>query len=160
MNRRDVNSETGPAWQQSALAPTSGRAEPGIAISLPTRKLALKKVAPEGIAMKLENLPIGAIDWSCVSPVVEAGETGTAASRIQNLGDITLRVVAYSGGFAGNHWCAKGHIVYVISGNLIIEHEDGSRTALCAGMTWHTPDDQAATHRVRCESGATVFIVD
>jgi len=110
--------------------------------------------------MKLENLPIGAIDWSCVAPVVEAGETGTAASRTCNLADITLRIVTYSGGFRANHWCAKGHIVYVISGSLIIEHEDGSATALSTGMTWHASDDHAVTHRVRCASGATVFIVD
>lgn len=110
--------------------------------------------------MKLENLRIGAIDWSNVPAVVQAGETGTAAARTCNLGDIRLRLVAYSRGFKADHWYAKGHIVYVISGNLQIEHEDETCTALSSGTSWHAPDDAGSPHRVLCESGATVFIVD
>ena len=110
--------------------------------------------------MKLENVPNGAIDWSGVLAVVEAGETGTATVRTRNLGDIKLRLVTYSGGFRADHWCAKGHIVYVISGSLVIEYEDETRTVLSAGTSWHAPDDVGAAHRVQCESGATVFIVD
>jgi hypothetical protein len=110
--------------------------------------------------MKLENLPIGAIDWSRTAAVIQPGETGTAGSRTCNLGDITLRLVIYSRGFKANHWCAKGHIVYVVSGSLIIEYEDETRTMLGTGTSWYAPDDSGPAHRVLCESGATVFIVD
>jgi quercetin dioxygenase-like cupin family protein len=110
--------------------------------------------------MKLANFPIEATDWSSVPAVVQLGETGTASVRTHNLGDITLRIVAYSSGFKADHWCAKGHVVYVISGSLVIEYEDQTHTALSAGMSWHAPDDANPPHRVLCEAGATVFIVD
>lgn len=110
--------------------------------------------------MKLANLSIGAIDWSNVTAFVQPGETGTAVIQARNLGDITLRIVAYSRGFKADHWCAKGHIVYVISGSLVMEYEDQTRTALSEGMSWHAPDDAGPPHRVLCEAGATVFIVD
>lgn len=109
--------------------------------------------------MKLEDLPIGAIDWSCIPAVVYAGENGTAAARSRILGGITLRVVAYSGGYMADHWCAKGHILHVISGSLVIEHEDETRTTVSTGMSWHAPDG-AVAHRVLCDSGATVLIID
>ena len=110
--------------------------------------------------MKLENIPIGVIDWSRVPAVIQTGETGTATSRTCDLGNITLRLVVYSSGFAADHWCNKGHIVYVISGSLVIEHEDETRTELSTGKSWHAPDDAKSPHRVLCESGATVFILD
>jgi hypothetical protein len=110
--------------------------------------------------MKLANFPIGAINWSTVPAVVQPGETGTAEVQTCNLGDITLRIVAYGPGFKADHWCAKGHMAYVISGSLVIEYEDQTRTALSAGMIWHSPDDANPPHRVLCEAGAAVFIVD
>jgi hypothetical protein len=110
--------------------------------------------------MKLENLPIGVIDWSRVPAVIQAGETGTATARTCDLGNITLRLVVYSSGFKADDWCNKGHIVYVISWSLVIEHVDETRTALSTGKSWHAPDDAKSPHRVLCEAGATLFIVD
>ncbi len=110
--------------------------------------------------MKLENIPIAAINWARVPAVVQAGETGTATARTRNLGDIQLRLIDYSGGYKADHWCTKGHILHVIAGNLIIEHEDQSQTPLTPGTTWHAADDAAPAHRVLCESGASVLIVD
>jgi len=66
----------------------------------------------------------------------------------------------YGAGYRADHWCAKGHIVHVIAGDLVIEHRDGRRFALGPGMSWHAPDDAGPRHRVLCETGATVFIVD
>lgn len=110
--------------------------------------------------MKLENFSIAAINWAKVPVVVQAGETGSAAARTRNLGDIQLRLIDYSVGYKGDHWCIKGHILHVIAGNLIIEHEDQSKTTLTTGTTWHAADGVAPAHRVLCESGASVLIVD
>jgi hypothetical protein len=110
--------------------------------------------------MKLENIPMAAIDWSGAPAIVEAGETGTATARTRDLGDIRLRLVDYSGGYKADHWCVKGHIIYVIAGSLVIEHEDQTRSALKAGTSWHAADGARPAHRVLCESGARVFIVD
>jgi hypothetical protein len=110
--------------------------------------------------MKLENLPIGAIDWSVVPAVVQPGESGTASARTRDLGAVKLRLVEYGAGYRADHWCAKGHLVHVVAGGLVIEHQDGRRFALGPGMSWHAPDDAGPPHRVLCDHGATVFIVD
>ena len=110
--------------------------------------------------MKLDGLPIGAIDWRGVEAVGHPGETGSAAARARDLGGVQLRIVQYGAGYRADHWCAKGHIVHVLAGDLVIEHDDGRRFPLTAGMTWHAPDDRGPPHRVVCETGATVFIVD
>jgi quercetin dioxygenase-like cupin family protein len=110
--------------------------------------------------MNIAHLPPGMIDWSAVTSTVLAGETGHASGRARQLGDIQLRVVEYSAGYLADHWCHKGHILYVLSGALVIEHRDGTRYELAPGSSWHVADNEGAPHRVVCAGGATVFIVD
>lgn len=110
--------------------------------------------------MKLDGLPIGAIDWRKVPVVAHAGETGSATARTRDLGGVQLRIVQYGAGYRADHWCSKGHVVHVLAGDLTIEHDDGRSFALSAGMSWHAPDEDGPPHRVVCEGGATVFIVD
>jgi hypothetical protein len=110
--------------------------------------------------MKLEGLPIGVVDWGQVPAADHAGETGSATARSREVGDVQLRIVRYGAGYRADHWCAKGHIVHVLAGDLVIEHDDGRRFPLSAGMSWHASDEAGPPHRVVCETGATVFIVD
>ena len=76
------------------------------------------------------------------------------------IGDIQVRVVEYGVGYVADHWCHKGHILFVLTGTLTIEHDDGGSYDVAAGESWHAGDDQGAPHRVVCPDGATVFIVD
>lgn len=69
-------------------------------------------------------------------------------------------MVEYSAGYLADHWCHKGHIIHVLAGQLIVEHEDGIEFVLDAGMTYHVADDEGSPHRARSITGATVFIVD
>jgi hypothetical protein len=110
--------------------------------------------------MKIRDIPIGAIDWSSIDAVVQNGQTGTASIRTQNLADVRIRIVRYNGGYKADHWCAKGHIIHVLNGSLVIEHEDQTRTVLGPGTSWYAPDEQGSPHRVLCDYGADVFIVD
>jgi hypothetical protein len=110
--------------------------------------------------MKLANVELGTTEWSALAPTVHTGTTGTAAVRARQLGDIQIRLVDYGPGYVADHWCAKGHILHVVAGALVIEHEDGRRVALTPGMCWHVGDDEGPPHRVVCERGARVFIVD
>ena len=110
--------------------------------------------------MKLENIPLGTTDWSEVAPSVHDGKTGTATARTRQFGDLQLRLVEYSVGYVGDHWCHKGHIVYVISGDLIIEHEDGVRYVVKPGVSYHVGDDQESPHRALSETGTTLFVLD
>ena len=110
--------------------------------------------------MKLTALPCGAIDWTALPTTAHAGETGAATMRSRSFGDIQLRLVDYSANYLADHWCDKGHVLFVVRGALTIEHRDGSRSDLTAGMAWHVADDGASSHRVFSERGAQVFIVD
>jgi hypothetical protein len=110
--------------------------------------------------MKLTGLPCGAIDWAEIAATTHPGETGAATMRAQVLGDLQLRIVEYGAGYLADHWCDKGHVIHVIAGPLTIEYRDGSRHELAAGMSWHVADNGAPSHRVVCERGARVFIVD
>jgi hypothetical protein len=110
--------------------------------------------------MKLADLPRGVIDWANVPAATYGGETGAAAQRARQFGDTQLRLVEYGPGYLADHWCDKGHVIFVVAGALAIEHRDGRRYELTAGMTWHVADDGAPAHRVVCARGATVFIVD
>jgi hypothetical protein len=119
-----------------------------------------KILVSQGGTMKLENIPVATINWATVTAIVQAGEKGTATARTRTIGDIQLRLIDYSSGYKADHWCTKGHILHVIAGNLIIEHQDQSQTPLTLGTTWHAADGAAPAHRVLCELGASVLIVD
>jgi hypothetical protein len=110
--------------------------------------------------MDFPGLPCGMIDWANEPAETLLGETGAATARTRRFGDTQLRLVDYSADYLADHWCDKGHVLFVVAGDLVIEHCDGSRYELAAGATWHVADHDAAAHRVVCERGATVFIVD
>ena len=111
-------------------------------------------------AMKLTDLPTGMMDWSTLDASSERGATGSATIKGRQFGDLQLRLVTYSAGYAADHWCGKGHIVFVVSGAATIEHEDGRRYELSAGMAYHVSDDERAPHRLSSRDGASVFILD
>jgi len=111
--------------------------------------------------MKLTDMPEGMTAWSQMPAARIGGASGFAEARARPAGDVQQRLVAYAPGYLADHWCAKGHVLYVVAGALVIEHENGSPAcALSAGMSWHVADGEKPAHRVRSESGATVFIVD
>jgi hypothetical protein len=109
--------------------------------------------------MRLENPSPGVIDWSQVPTSVSRGKSGEATARTRQCGEIQLRMVDYSSDYVADHWCSKGHVVFVISGELVIEHQDGCRYNLKRGMSYQVADD-GPPHRVLSDAGATIFIVD
>jgi hypothetical protein len=110
--------------------------------------------------MNLANLPAGMIDWSAIASSEHPGESGTATIRARQLGEIQLRVVEYSPSYLADHWCHEGHLLFVVAGQMVIEHEDGTTWNLTAGTSWQVADDEGSPHRARSAAGATVFIVD
>ena len=111
--------------------------------------------------MRIESAPCVAIDWRRAEVMTQPGASGTATSRVQAAGDVRVRLVEYSPGYLADHWCSKGHVIYVVSGALAIEHEEGTPPRfLEPGMSWCVGDGEGPAHRVRSEAGATVFILD
>ncbi len=109
--------------------------------------------------MKLENLPVGITNWSQVPVSVVPGESGRATVRTRQFGGVQLRLVDYSAGYIADHWCSKGHIVFAVMGDLMIEHQGGPRYTLTPGMSYHVADE-GPPHRVLSDAGATIFVVD
>ena len=110
--------------------------------------------------MKIPPLPFTVIDWENLPPVEHPGATGMALWRTFNLGDIRIRHVEYSAGYLADHWCDRGHILYVLDGELVSELKDGRTTVMSAGMSYQVSDFGDAAHRSSTKLGAKLFIVD
>jgi quercetin dioxygenase-like cupin family protein len=107
----------------------------------------------------LQSMPFSTTDWSTLPEVAHAGDGGTAYWRTLETGNARIRLVRYTAGYAANHWCSRGHILFVLDGELVTELEDGSTHHLRAGMSYQVSND-VAPHRSRTSTGATLFIVD
>lgn len=110
--------------------------------------------------MKIPDLPFTVTDWSAVEPTVHPGETGEALWRTLNIGDVRVRFVEYSPGYLADHWCDRGHILYVLEGELESQLKDGRKYLLKPGMSYQVSDFGDAAHRSYTETGVKLFIVD
>lgn len=110
--------------------------------------------------MKLPALPFTVTDWSKVPSVEHPGEQGTSHWRTFTSGELRVRIVEYSAGYLADHWCARGHVLFVLEGEFDTELRDGRVFKLTAGMSYTVSDEGDAAHRSRTTSGAKLFIVD
>ena len=109
--------------------------------------------------MTLENISPISFTWHDLVGEKLEGETGHANMKTQMLGAIRLRQVEYSANYFADHWCNKGHIVFVISGELTIEHIDKTELTLKSGVTY-VVGDNSMLHKAKSTAGATALIVD
>lgn len=111
--------------------------------------------------MHLTSIPFGTTDWAELVPTIHPGQRGEARWRTQVFGDsqIRVRLVEYSAGYVADHWCQKGHVLFVLEGELHTELQDGRTFTLTPGMSYQVADG-AEAHRSRTPTGARLFIVD
>ncbi len=109
--------------------------------------------------MRISGIPFETTDWSRIQPTEHKGERGTAYWRTRQLGDVRVRMVEYTPGYLADHWCAKGHVVLCVEGELHTELEDGRAFTLTPGMSYQVADG-AEPHRSSTDVGARLFIVD
>jgi len=109
--------------------------------------------------MQIKDVPFCTIEWAAVAPTVHAGAQGTATWRTFEAGNIRVRMVDYSPGYVADHWCERGHVLFVLEGELETELSDGRRFVLSAGMSYQVADG-ASSHRSSTVGGARLFIVD
>ncbi len=110
--------------------------------------------------MKIPPQPFTVTDWSRTARTDHPGETGHAFWRTLNIGDIRVRVVEYAPGYLADHWCDRGHILYVLEGELDTELRDGRKFKLTPGMSYQVSDFGDAAHRSSTSTGAKLFVVD
>lgn len=109
--------------------------------------------------MKMAPIPFTLIDWEQI-PVNECpGDTGIAYIRMLETDDIRIRMVEYTSAYSADHWCDKGHIVFVIEGSCTLEIQDGRTFLLTPGMSFCVGDG-IDLHRASSDTGCRVFIVD
>ena len=110
--------------------------------------------------MKIPALPFTVTDWSKIEPTRHPGVTGEALWRTFTVGDLRVRMVEYSAGYLADHWCDRGHVLYVLEGELVSELKDGRKFTLSAGMSYQVSDFGDAAHRSFPATGVKLFIVD
>jgi len=110
--------------------------------------------------MKIPALPFTVTNWNEVTPTRHPGETGEAIWRSFTIGDLRVRLVEYGPGYLADHWCDRGHVLYVLEGELHSELKDGRRFVLTPGMSYQVSDFGDAAHRSYTPTGARLFIVD
>jgi quercetin dioxygenase-like cupin family protein len=110
--------------------------------------------------MKIPTLPFTVTDWAKVEPTSHKGETGQALWRTLDIGDLRVRMVEYTPGYLADHWCDRGHVLYVLEGELDSELRDGRKFKLTPGMSYQVSDFGDAAHRSSTKVGAKLFIVD
>jgi quercetin dioxygenase-like cupin family protein len=109
--------------------------------------------------MNLSGFAFTATDWSEVRAERKPGESGEVTSRAQHFGEVRVRRVDYSPGYVADHWCHKGHVLYVLAGELVTTLEDGRVVVTRAGGSYQVADD-AEAHRSSAPTGASLLIVD
>jgi hypothetical protein len=100
------------------------------------------------------------LDWANAPLMETPGASGVATARSLHSGDVQIRLVSYSRDYVADHWCSKGHIVFVVEGALTIEYQDGGRHDLEAGNSYLVGDNERSPHKVVSPTGASIFIVD
>ena len=109
--------------------------------------------------MKIPDFPFTVADWAQMPVTEHPGITGKALWRTLMIGDVRVRMVEYSPGYCADHWCQRGHILYVLEGELVTELEGGDSVLLRQGMSYQVSDGRSS-HRSSTTNGAKLFIVD
>ena len=110
--------------------------------------------------MNIRDLPFTFTDWSQVSAAEYEGETGTSYWWTFEQGGLRVRIVEYSPGFRSDHWCSRGHVLFVLEGQLQIQLKDGRTYVMPAATSFQAADDEKNPHLASTDEGAKVFIVD
>jgi len=110
--------------------------------------------------MREETTPFTAVNWKTIAPTKHPGAKGVASWRTVEVGNVRMRIVEYSPGYVADHWCPRGHVVFVLDGELVTELKNGKKFTMKRGASYHTAENRSNPHMSRSEKGAKLFIVD
>lgn len=105
------------------------------------------------------TIPFDTTDWRSLPTTRHEGEAGFALWQTRTFDSLRVRLVEYSPGYKADHWCALGHILLCLEGELDTELADGTSVRLTPGMSYQVSDG-LSRHRSSSAKGARLFIVD
>ncbi len=109
--------------------------------------------------MDFTSFPFSATDFDQVPVEIHNGTTGVAEWKIILRDNVRIRLVTFSAEYLSDHWCNKGHIIFCVDGQMVMELENGNRHPIKKGQM-HTVGDKIDAHRTYSREGCTLFIVD
>lgn len=109
--------------------------------------------------MEIKDINFETFNMETISPEEHSGITGKAFWKTVKRGNIRMRIVEYSPGYLADHWCTKGHAVFVLDGEFESELLDGRKFQLSKGMSYLVADN-FEPHRSSTETGVKLLIVD
>ena len=74
---------------------------------------------------KITDIPFQVHNIETLVPEEHSGLTGKAYWKTVKQGNVRMRIVEYTPGYLADHWCDKGHAVFVLDGELESELKDG-----------------------------------
>ena len=109
--------------------------------------------------MEIKEIPFQVFDLENMAAEEHPGVTGKAFWKTVNKGNVRIRIVEYTPGYLADHWCEKGHAVFVLEGEFESELQDGRKFTLKPGMCYLVADYRDA-HRSHTKNGVKLLIVD
>ena len=109
--------------------------------------------------MDISGVPFTVTDWDKIEMEEHLGEKGKALWKVFKQGNIRVSLVEYTPGYLADHWCKKGHVIYVLEGEMTTELDDGRKFTTRKGFSYQVGDNDGA-HRTFTEKGVILFIVD
>lgn len=93
------------------------------------------------------------INWESVPDETFSGVSGFVVSKAVTFENFRIRQLSFSENYEADHWCEKGHVIYVIDGELLIEYKDqpsvfvskGSSLILGDNISWHKAKTRITT---------------
>jgi hypothetical protein len=107
----------------------------------------------------MSRMPFCHIDWTTIEKEEFQGEKGISYCQTIQYPMLRIRLVEYSIDYLADHWCQKGHVVYCLSGEFIIELRTGEKVNLVKGNSFVVTND-ASSHRSVSINGAKLLIID
>jgi hypothetical protein len=106
-----------------------------------------------------QNIPFQTINWNIVPKEEFMGEEGISISQSIHYQGLRIRLVEFCSGYLADHWCKKGHFVYVLNGEFDTELKDGKIITLKEGMSFIV-SDELSEHRSSSANGVKLLIID
>ena len=80
--------------------------------------------------MEIKDIPFQVFDLENLAAEEHPGVTGKALWKTVSRGNVRIRIVEYTPGYLADHWCEKGHAVFVLKGEFESELRDGRKFTL------------------------------